>query len=96
MTVTVALIAAVFLLLAGGFFSGAEMGLYCLNRIRLRLNAQRDDQPAARALLPLARDSQETVLALLISTNVANYGFTALWIYYHKLSFEKIKTYSNY
>lgn len=71
-----ALVAAITCLLASGFYSGSEMGLYCLNRLRLRIEADRDRDPRSCRLLQLDRHRQETVLAILLGTNLANYLLT--------------------
>ena len=71
------LAAAVLFLLASGFYSGTEMGLYCVNRIRLRLRAEAAGASDARTLLGLVQCQQETVLAILLGTNLANYLLTA-------------------
>jgi len=71
------LIAAAACLLASAYYSGSEMGLYCLNRLRLRLRAEEKRATNARRLLRLANRRQETVLAILIGTNLANYLLTA-------------------
>lgn len=76
MTVPFWLVAAVFFTLASGFYSGSEMGLYCVNRIRCRLRAERERTRPARWLLGLTENQQETVLAILLGTNLANYLLT--------------------
>jgi len=68
-------LAAIVLLLGSAFFSGTEMGLYCLNRLRLRLRAGRGDA-RAQVLLQLANRRQETVLAILLGNNLVNYLLT--------------------
>jgi len=76
MTTVLWLAIAVFFLAASGFYSGSEMGLYCLNRVRLRLRAERPDARDARSLSRLADRQQETVLGILLGTNLANYLLT--------------------
>ncbi len=71
---------AVALLLAAGYFSGAEMGLYSLNRLRLRLRAERDNDAAARALLELSDRRERSVLALLLTQNLLNYLLTVVTV----------------
>ncbi len=70
------LIAALIFLLASGFYSGSEMGLYCVNRLRLRLRAGKEEHPRAAGLLSLVNRQQETVLGILLGTNLANYLLT--------------------
>jgi len=65
-----------FFLLASGFYSGTEMGLYCVNRLRVRIEAERTQQNRMRHLLGLTQRPQETVLAILLGTNLANYLLT--------------------
>lgn len=73
MTAPLWLLAAAGCTIASGFYSGSEMGLYCLNRIRLRLRAEQGRDRRASILLGLAQRQQETVLAILLGTNLANY-----------------------
>jgi CBS domain containing-hemolysin-like protein len=75
MTVVIALFASLLFLLASGYFSGSEMGLYCVNRVRLRLAAEQHDPNAAR-LKGMVDRQQETVLGILLGTNLANYLLT--------------------
>jgi len=70
-TITIALVG----LLLSGFFSGAETGLYCVNRLRVELAAQQDDS-RARRLARLLRDEQGALSVALIGTNVSNYVTT--------------------
>lgn len=69
------LVAAAVFLLGSSFFSGSEMGLYSMNRIRLRLCSSQND-PRARVLMRLMDRQDETVLAVLLSNNVMNYLLT--------------------
>ncbi len=68
--------AAILFLLAAGFFSGSEMGMYCINRVQLRLYAERQHLPGAQTLLHLVNRRQETVLAILLWQNVCAYLLT--------------------
>ena len=81
---TIALtIAAIVCLLGAGFFSGAEMGMYSLNRVRLRLRAERPEEREARALLDLMNQRGESVLAILLWQNVCGYLLTvvlSMWL----------------
>jgi putative hemolysin len=65
------LLCAAFVLLSA-FFSGAETGMYCLNRMRLRLAAH-EKRPAALRLQQLLSDQAGLLFTTLIGTNVANY-----------------------
>ncbi|MBU0641162.1 MAG: DUF21 domain-containing protein [Planctomycetes bacterium] len=57
------------------FCSGTETGIYCLNRVRLRLLSDREE-PAARRLAGLMERPQELVIAALLGTNIADYCAT--------------------
>ena len=63
-------------LAASAFFSGAETGVYCLNRVRLNVRADQQDS-RARQLARLMQRSQELVMTTLLGTNVADYLATA-------------------
>lgn len=67
-----ALLALLFLF-GAGYYSGAEMGLYSLNRLRLRLQADRAGDPRAALLLRLSDQRDESVLAVLLMQNIMNY-----------------------
>ncbi|GMV98726.1 MAG: DUF21 domain-containing protein [Phycisphaerae bacterium] len=69
-------LAAAFFLLAAALYSGCEMGLYCVNRIRLRLRAEEQHALHARLLLRLVERQEESVLAVLLWQNVAGYLLT--------------------
>jgi CBS domain containing-hemolysin-like protein len=76
MIAALSLLAALLCLLASGFYSGSEMGFYCASRIRARLRAERESSPGARSLIRLVKNPQETVLGILLGTNLANYLMT--------------------
>ena len=67
-------------LLASGFYSGAETGVYCLHRIRLRLQAERG-VPAARRLTRLLNDERGLIAVTLAGTNLSNYLTTVCVAY---------------
>ncbi len=69
----VVLIAAI---IASGFFSGTETGVYCLNRVRLRVRSAQDD-PAARRLGAMMDQPESLVITALMGTNIADYVATA-------------------
>jgi CBS domain containing-hemolysin-like protein len=73
--VLVSLVIAIGLLLSA-FFSGAETGLYCVNRVRLHLGVQRHEAAAVR-LVKVLGDEQGALSLTLIGTNVSNYITTA-------------------
>ncbi|NLE57892.1 MAG: hypothetical protein GX616_05995 [Planctomycetes bacterium] len=53
MMILLGMLATLAALAAAGFFSGSEMGLYCINRVRLRLRSERPEATDARALSSL-------------------------------------------
>ncbi len=59
-----------------GLSSGAETGVYCLDRVRLRV-ASEQGEPAARRLEELMRRPEDVVITTLLGTNVADYVTTA-------------------
>lgn len=63
---------AIFCIVASGFYSGCETGVYCLSRIRLRLRADGGER-RARLLRNLMSDEQGLIISLLIGTNLFNY-----------------------
>jgi len=72
------LIAAAIILVGlflSGFFSGAETGLYCVNRLRVQLAVQRNEPRAVR-LSRLLANEQGALSATLIGTNLMNYVTT--------------------
>jgi len=66
---TLVVVAALFL---SAFFSGAEMGIYCLSRPRLHLACQRRNRQALRLAAQLD-DEPGALTVTLVGTNVANY-----------------------
>lgn len=57
---------------ASAFFSGSETGIYCVNRLRLRLSSDRGEARAIR-LQRLLQDEQGAMAVVLVGTNLANY-----------------------
>jgi len=66
--------------IASGFFSGSETGLYRLNRGRLRLRMDRRE-PRALALAGVLEDEQAALATTLIGTNMMNFVATAAVAY---------------
>lgn len=64
-----------------GFFSGAETGLYRVNRLRLRLRVHQGDPRSVRLSRFLA-DEQGALGVTLVGTNVANYVTTVAATYF--------------
>lgn len=77
MMVTGALLAGLAIaVVLSGFFSGSETGIYCLNRVRLRVASERG-RPGARQLARLMRRPEDLVITMLLGTNIADYLATA-------------------
>lgn len=70
------LAASMLFLLGSFFYSGTEMGLYRVNRLRLRLQAEHNPTRSVRSLHRLIQHPQETVMALLLGNNLSNYLLT--------------------
>jgi CBS domain containing-hemolysin-like protein len=66
------IVLAILCVLVSAFYSGSETGIYCLNRIRLRLRAEAGHRPA-RLLQGLLADEQGVVVSTLMGTNLCNY-----------------------
>jgi CBS domain containing-hemolysin-like protein len=62
----------VFFIAMSGLYSGTETGLYCLNRLRLRVAAHGGNR-RAQLLQRLLADQPGQLFTLLIGTNVAHY-----------------------
>ncbi len=61
---------------ASALFSGVEMGIYCLDRVRLEVRAEQGDR-RARRLARLMERSDELVTTTLLGTNLADYAASA-------------------
>lgn len=55
-----------------GLFSGAETGIYCLNRVRLRLYTEQGRRSAQR-IDALLRRPDDLIISVLIGTTIADY-----------------------
>ncbi|MFH1747681.1 MAG: CNNM domain-containing protein [Planctomycetota bacterium] len=62
--------------IASGFFSGSETGIYCCDRVRLRV-ASAHRHSGARRLAAMMRRPEDLVITMLLGTNVADYLATA-------------------
>ena len=69
--------AIVFFVILSGFFSGSEVGFYCLNRIRLRFRWQ-EGWPGSGSLRRLTRNPHTTISTILVGNNITHYGTTAV------------------
>jgi putative hemolysin len=58
-----------------GFFAGSETGLYCVNRLRMKVDAEHGDHAAAR-IAPLIDRPQDTLTILLVGTTIVQYFAT--------------------
>jgi len=67
-------------LVISAFFSGSETGLYCVDRLRLRVDAQRGDR-RAEVIAELVDRSRDTLNTLLVGNNLANYVLTVVVAY---------------
>lgn len=76
MTVVLLAVGVLLALAASALFSGAETGVYCLNRVRLRV-ASEEGRVDARRLERLMRHPEKLVITTLLGTNVADYVLTA-------------------
>jgi putative hemolysin len=75
--------AAAFLFLLGSaVYCGSEMGMYSLNRIRLRLEAEKPEAGGARALLKLMMRRDETVMGILLWQNICGYLITVVFSFW--------------
>lgn len=72
MTVAGLLLGVLIAVALSAFFSGMETGIYCLNRVRLRVRAEQNE-PRARRLAALLEKPEELVITALLGTNVADY-----------------------
>ncbi len=66
------LAASLLAIAASALFSGIEMGVYCLDRVRLEVRAEAGDR-RARVLSRLMRRPDELVTTALLGTNLADY-----------------------
>lgn len=86
MTVVLLLVGLLVAIVLSGFFSGCETGVYCLNRLRLRV-ASEEGMPAAQRLEQCMRRPEDLVITTLLGTNVADYlatvSITALLLVSH-------------
>ena len=71
------LIGIVFFSLCAAFFAGIETGIYVTNRIRLQFKAYAGDR-FARTASNLIKDSQNTITATLIGTNLGVFFATLI------------------
>ena len=71
--ITAILIAGAVLSVAlSGLFSGTETGIYCLNRVRLRLHSEQGRR-SARRIDALLQRPNDLIITVLIGTTIADY-----------------------
>jgi len=75
MTTILLIIGALIAVLLSALFSGAETGVYCLDRVRLGVRSDQKDRQARR-LASLMERREELVITTLLGTNVADYLLT--------------------
>ena len=87
MTWFVCLWAILVFIALSALFSGSETGIYRVNRLRLRVDADRG-VTRARRLRSLLEDEQQTLAVILVGTNLANYLTTvaAAWLLSRQLA----------
>lgn len=66
-------------IVASGFYSGCETGLYCLNRIRMQIAARQGRRPAI-LLSRMLRDREGIISTTLAGTNLSNYLATVCMV----------------
>ena len=77
-------------LLSSAYFSGIEIAVYCVNRVRLQYNVDRGNR-SAKIIKKLLNDPQALICTILIGNNIVNYLASAIFT---NIIFEKI-SYAN-
>ena len=80
-------------LFLSAFFSGAETGLYRVNRLRLHLSVKQRD-PRALRVASVLDDEQGALSVTLVGTNMANYVTTTsvAYLFADQLNFAEVDT----
>ncbi len=65
-------------ILFSAFFSGIEIAVYCVNRVRLQYNVDRGNR-SARIIKKLLNDPQALICTILIGNNIVNYLASAIF-----------------
>lgn len=80
-----------------GFFSGSETGIYCVNRVRLRVRSQQKQQDAV-ILDSLLGDELGILTTTLIGTNLMNYiatvGLAVMLVHLAQMSDKQAEIYT--
>lgn len=72
MITTLLIVGAILSVALSGLFSGTETGIYCLNRVRLRLYTEQGRRSARRIDELLSRP-EDLIITVLIGTTIADY-----------------------
>ena len=72
MITTLLIAGAVLSVALSGLFSGTETGIYCLNRVRLRLYSEQGRR-SARRIDELVSRPEDLIITVLIGTTIADY-----------------------
>ena len=65
-------------LLSSAYFSGIEIAVYCVNRVRLQYNVDRGNR-SAKIIKKLLNDPQALICTILIGNNIVNYLASAIF-----------------
>jgi Mg2+/Co2+ transporter CorB len=68
----------VVLILMSGYYSGLEMGIYCLNRVRLQHRTSRGWR-TAKIIGRHLKDPPSLICTLLVGNNIVNFAVAALF-----------------
>jgi CBS domain containing-hemolysin-like protein len=65
-------------ILSSAYFSGIEIAVYCVNRVRLQYNVDRGNR-SAKIIKKLLNDPQALICTILIGNNIVNYLASAIF-----------------
>ena len=80
MIATILILATLAAIALSGFYSGSETGLYSVNRLRLKIEAE-SGNPSSSRLLRLLQNDRTALNTLLVGTNFSNYLATVFVAY---------------
>ncbi len=72
MMIVLCICGAIISIMLSGFYSGSETGLYCINKLKLHVDADKGNHQAIRVEKNI-RNEQSALSTLLVATNLANY-----------------------
>ena len=78
MAIAIQIILIVVLILLAAYFSGSEIGLYRISRLKLRVSSQVNNRRGNRLLNDLLQESQSVMFTTLCGTNLCQYMTAAL------------------